>query len=180
MNFIIFDLEATCWEGRPPSMTMETIEIGALKVNAYGEVVGQFQRFVKPTLHPLLSHFCQQLTGINQQDINRASTFPSVIEDFQEWIDIWDEDYLLCAWGGFDQKQLQRDALLHDLEDDWLDPYINLKQQYRVLKRLHRPRGLRNAVEKEGFEFTGDQHRALADADNLTKLFRKYLDVWMY
>lgn len=180
MNFIIYDLEATCWEGRPPSMTMETIEIGALKVNGYGEVVAQFQRFIKPILHPQLSHFCRELTGISQVDVNRASTFPSVIDDFQDWIDVWDEEYLLCSWGNFDQKQLMRDADLHGLENDWLEHHINLKRQYMDIKRLHRPRGLRKAVEKEGFEFSGDHHRALDDADNLTKIFRKYLDVWRY
>jgi hypothetical protein len=32
MNFIIFDLEATCWMGRPPHGINEIIEIGAVKV----------------------------------------------------------------------------------------------------------------------------------------------------
>ncbi len=180
MHFIVFDLEATCWENRPPSMTQETIEIGAYKVDDYGEVLGAFERFVRPVLHPQLSHFCRQLTHIDQADVNRAAEFPKVIEDFKDWINIWEEDYLLCSWGGFDQRLLQADCGLHRLEEEWLDPFINLKQQYFEITRIHRRRGLKRSVEAEGFEFTGDHHRALSDAGNLTKLFRKYLDVWQY
>jgi inhibitor of KinA sporulation pathway (predicted exonuclease) len=161
-------------------MTQETIEIGAIKIDSYGDVLGSFQRFIKPVLHPQMSFFCRQLTNIDQADINRASEFPKVIEDFHDWIDIWDEDYLLCSWGKFDQKIFQRDCALHRMEDEWTEPFINLKRQYHDLKRLHRPRGLRKAVTVEGFEWSGDQHRALDDAQNLAKLFRKYLDVWQY
>lgn len=180
MNFIIFDIEATCWEGRPPSMTPETIEIGAVKIDDYGDVLGSFQRFIKPILHPQLSHFCRQLTQIDQVDINRAALFPTVIDAFHDWIDIWDEDYLLCSWGGFDQRIFRQDCALHRIEDDWTDPFINLKQQYHDIKKLQRPRGLKKSVEMEGFEWTGDHHRAMPDAENLAKLFRKYIDVWRY
>ncbi len=178
--FIIYDLEATCWEGRPPGMTQETIEIGAYKVTPYGEVLSYFNRFVRPVVHPQLSLFCKQLTGIDQVDINRAAEFPVVIEDFQDWIDVYDEDYVLASWGKFDQKQLRQDCRLHRLEDDWLEPHLNLKQQYADVKKLAKIKGLKSAVQAEGFDFTGDHHRALDDAENLTKVFIKYLDVWRY
>lgn len=180
MNFIIFDLEATCWEGRPPGMTSETIEIGAVKLNPYGELVSTFNRFIKPVLHPQLSLFCQQLTSIAQPDINCASGFKTVIEAFQDWIGVYEEDYLLCSWGGFDKRLLLQDCRLHKLEDEWLDPHINLKEQYADMKRLRQPRGLKSAVEIEGFEFTGQHHRGIDDAINLAKIFVKYRDSWVY
>jgi 3'-5' exoribonuclease 1 len=178
--FVVFDLEATCWEGKPPAMIQETLEVGAYKIDSYGEVKGSFSRLIKPVLHPQLSFFCQQLTGIDQADVNRAGLFPAVIEDFQEWIDIYDEDYLLCSWGGFDKRILQQDCKLHRMEEEWLEPHINLKQQYAGLKRLRSPWGLRKAVEREGFEFEDEHHRAMDDAHNLAKLFAKYLDMWQY
>lgn len=180
MNFIIYDIEATCWEGTVPGTTAETIEIGAVKMDGYGDVLSSFQRLIRPVIHPQLSHYCQQLTNISQVDINRAREFPEVIEDFQDWIDIWDKDYLLCAWGNFDFKMLQRDCERHRLDDEWLDPFLNLRRQYYELKRLRRPRGLKKSVLMEGFEWTGDHHRALADAQNLAKLFRKHIDEWQY
>ncbi len=180
MQFIIFDLEATCWQGRPPGTTQETIEIGAFKINPYGEAESYFHRFVQPILHPQLSLYCKQLTQIDQSDINRARGFSEVMEDFCDWIGVYDEEYLLASWGGFDQRQLQRDCALHRQEDDWLEPYIDLKRQYARLRNLNRPKGLKSVVQLEGLEFTGQHHRALDDAENLVKIFRKYLDVWQY
>ncbi len=180
MNFIIFDLEATCWQGRPPSKVQEIIEIGAVMVDGYGDEISRFNRFVRPILNTNLSAFCQELTSIRQQDVDRAKTFERVAEDFQDWGLMLDEDYLLCSWGGFDKKMLIQDSLLHKMEPDWAEPHINLKQQYVDLKRLRKPCGLKAAVEREGFDFDGTHHRGIDDAINLAKLFVKFLDDWVY
>jgi len=180
MNFVIFDLEATCWEGKIPSLIPEIIEIGAVRMNRYGEVLGVFDRFIKPILNPRLSIFCKKLTSIEQQDVDRSSSFVKVVEDFQDWAEIFYEEYLLCSWGSFDKKMLIQDCQLHDMETEWVEPHLNLKKQYHEIKRLRRTRGLKSSVEREGFEFTGIHHRGLWDAKNLAKLFAKYLDEWRY
>ncbi|MFN8888672.1 MAG: exonuclease domain-containing protein, partial [Cyclobacteriaceae bacterium] len=74
MNYIIFDLEATCWEGFDKSQN-ETIEIGALKVNDNREIVSEFSSFIKPLKNPILSDFCKQLTSIQQEDVDQAQHF---------------------------------------------------------------------------------------------------------
>ncbi|MEM8525610.1 MAG: 3'-5' exonuclease [Bacteroidota bacterium] len=178
MNYIIFDLEATCWQGSPRSKTQETIEIGAFLLNAYGELQGSYNRFIRPILNPYLSSYCTELTTIEQEQVDRAQKFPKVIEEFQDWAEIFEEDYMLCSWGQFDQTLLIADCRLHDIEEDWLENHINLKAQYREIKRLSRPRGLKWAVEKEGFDFDGTHHRAIDDADNLVKVFLKHRDEW--
>jgi len=109
MKFIIYDLEATCWENKR-SRKVETIEIGAVKLNEYGEVESTFCKFIKPIINPFLSPFCMNLTSISQVQINQAEKFPEVIEAFQDWIGIYDEEYLLCSWGKFDQTQLIKDC----------------------------------------------------------------------
>lgn len=180
MHFIIFDLEATCWKGRPPGLVQETIEIGALKVDGYGEVSDIFNRFIRPVVNPLLSAFCQELTGIEQKNIDRADKFPVVIEAFMDWLEVENQDYLLCSWGNFDKKMLAQDCRLHKMEEDWLEHHINLKDQYRQIKRLPEVKGLKSTVEKEGFEFEGFHHRGIDDAHNLAKIFVKYIDEWLY
>ncbi len=180
MNFIILDIEATCWEGKPPNMVQETIEIGAVKMTRFGEVLGEFNRLIRPILHPTLSHYCRRLTNIRQEELDRSARFPAVIEAFKEWADVYDEEYWLCSWGSFDERILRQDCRLHDLDDAWLDPFLNLKQQYHELKRLRKRRGLRYAVEAEGFDFSGEHHRGMPDAQNLSKIFVKFLDEWQY
>ena len=161
-------------------MTQEIIEIGAFRLDRYGELQGEFNRFVKPVLNPYLSPFCQELTTISQDMVNRADTFPAVIEAFQDWALVFEEEYLLCSWGNFDKNLLIQDCRLHELDDDWVHPHINLKRQYQEIKRLRRPRGLKRSVAAEGYEFTGTHHRAIDDADNLVKVFRSHLDEWRY
>ncbi|MEO0733307.1 MAG: 3'-5' exonuclease, partial [Bacteroidota bacterium] len=145
MKFIVYDIEATCWEGRPPGMVQETIEIGACELDGYGTINGYFSRLIKPVVHPQLSYFCQRLTNIDQAEINRARDFSRVVRDFTDWIDVDGEDYLLASWGDFDRKQLMADCQLHRLEDYWLDEHINLKKQYQEIKGLPKPRGLKSA-----------------------------------
>jgi inhibitor of KinA sporulation pathway (predicted exonuclease) len=159
-------------------MEQETIEIGAYAVNSYGEVEGSFSRLIRPVLHPQLSLFCRQLTHIEQADIDRARDFTRVVADFQDWIGVDYDDYVLAAWGRFDERMFRHDCQLHRLDEDWLDPSIDLKEQYREIRRLPKRRGLASAVRHEGFEWTGQQHRALDDAENTVKIFRKLLDVW--
>ncbi|MEZ4981798.1 MAG: exonuclease domain-containing protein [Saprospiraceae bacterium] len=50
-------------------------------------MLGQFNAFVRPVVNPMLSSFCQELTGINQVQVNRASRFDRVVEDFLDWIE---------------------------------------------------------------------------------------------
>lgn len=166
--------------GRPPGLVQEIIEIGAFRLNDYGEITGHFNRFIKPVINPVLSAFCRELTSIDQQQIDRADKFPKVIEHFQDWVGIWEDDYLLCSWGAFDKRMLISDCRLHDLEEDWTDPHINLKEQYKSIRGLRKAIGLKSAVTREGFEFTGIHHRGISDAENLAKVFTKYLDEWQH
>lgn len=181
MVFIIFDLEATCWDNKPAHMVQETIEIGAVAIDGFGEEVGRFQSLVKPIIHPNLSGYCYDLTSIDQSEINRSADFNEVFNEFIDWIEEFDEDFLLASWGDFDRHQLVLDCKLHDLEFDWIsEKHIDLKTQYHKFKRLRRNHGLKHVLEVEGYEFEGEQHRALTDAENLSILFNDYIDEWIY
>lgn len=181
MNYIVYDLEATCWDHQPDQKVQEIIEIGALKIDRYGELLGSFERFVRPKLHPNLSTFCRQLTTIDQITINRARPFPEVVDDFQEWIGVFDdEEYLLCSWGSFDKRMLIQDSELHDLDSFWAENHINIRRQYHDMKKWRNYKGLKKVVKLEGYEFTGVYHRGISDAQNLAKIFIKYIDEWQY
>ena len=50
-QFIIYDLEATCWRSRAPKR-VEVIEIGAVMVDESLNIIDEFCAFVRPPLHP--------------------------------------------------------------------------------------------------------------------------------
>ncbi len=177
-NFIIYDLEATCWQTPPPGFVQEIIEIGAYRLNEYGEIRGRFSRFIRPVVHPTLSSFCTHLTSIRQLDVNRAGTFPVVIDEFMRWARVDEEPYVLCSWGNFDRKMFIQNCELHRLDSDWVHQHANLKDQYRKMKGVRQAIGLKKAIEREGMEFTGVHHRGISDAENLVKIFLRYIDRW--
>jgi len=179
VNFIIYDLEATCWRGRPPHGANEIIEIGAYKLNEYGESLESFSQFVKPYVNPRLSYFCTELTSITQEQVDRSKHFPHIIQDFMDWINL-EEDYILCSWGKFDIQMIINDCNLHKLELEWLSHFTDLKQQYHRIKNIDKYTGLKSTLKREGFEFEGVHHRAISDAMNLCKIFVKYIDEWEY
>ena len=177
MNYIILDLEATCWKDRSLKHQNEIIEIGAIKINENKEKVGEFSLFIQPKLQPTLSEFCTELTTITQKDVDKASLFPEVISQFQNWINL-DSEYILCSWGFYDKKQFKMDCELNELPTDWLKHHISLKHQYAKIKNLKKPTGMGGALRKENLPLDGTHHRGIDDARNITKIFLKYFDEW--
>jgi len=177
MNYVVFDLEATCWDGYDKSQN-ETIEIGAVLVNEKKEITSEFQRFIKPLKFPILSEFCKDLTSIKQSDVDGAPYFSEVIDEFKSWINTNDEQYTLCSWGIYDKKQFESDCQLHGLDDSWINPHCNLKQQYGKFKNLPRAIGMKNALITEKMNIEGTHHRGIDDARNIAKIFIKYFPEW--
>ncbi len=177
MNYIIVDLEATCWEERGDKRN-EIIEIGAVCVNDNLEVLGEYCQFVKPKNHPVLSEFCTQLTSITQSQVDCADEAPKVIASFINWINSFDGDYILCSWGHYDRVQFKNDCELHGLDWSWTHRHISLKHQYGRIKGLRRPPGMKRALKSEKIELEGTHHRGIDDAKNILKIFKKYFQQW--
>jgi len=180
MTFIVLDLEATCWQGNDMNRIPEIIELAAYSVNGYRDWIDSFQRFVKPKTHPRLSAYCIELTGITQEQVNKARRFEKVFMDFQEWLEAHDHPQLICTWGNKDMSIIKDECKAHDMDDHFLPSSINLKAQYASIHQLSKEVGLLKALEYSGIEFEGSPHRAVDDAFNTTKLFLQYLDRWIY
>jgi len=65
----------------------EIIEFPAVLVSTeLQQVVDHFQAYCRPVLNPTLSGFCMELTGIKQEEVDAADTFPQVLRDFEAWL----------------------------------------------------------------------------------------------
>ncbi len=149
MEYIIFDLEATCWDGNVMGRIQEIIEIGALRLDAYGKQVDSFERFVRPLRHPMLSMYCRNLTGIQQADIDQARTFAQVGNEFIAWLDQHEHERLLCSWGNKDLQLLISGSRDAGLDSDWTEPYIDLKADYHRIRGLQKKIGLKKALNRK-------------------------------
>ncbi|MGE3851155.1 MAG: exonuclease domain-containing protein [Planctomycetota bacterium] len=171
----IVDLEATCWPTSPHPAN-EIIEIGAVMFATDDAAVpatpAEFQAFVRPTLHPQLSAFCTDLTGITQAEVDAAETFPAVFARFAAWLD-QHPGAIVSSWGRYDHNQLVHDCKLHGI-DYPQTRHINLKQSYSRLHNL-RPHGMKRALAHAGLPLDGTHHRGIDDARNITKLVASLL-----
>jgi len=120
MNYVIFDVEYTAWEGvgrRLDFAEREVIQIGAMKVNFDNidiNVVSTFLEFVKPTVNPKLSEYIMNLTGITQQNIEEHGlTLNEALNQFE----------IFCSYGenktfswGDDSRLIKKNTELVSIE----------------------------------------------------------------
>jgi len=177
MKRIIYDLEATCWDGQPFADQQEIIEWGAVCVDEYGDICDHFTSFVRPQLAPYISRYCQRLTGIDTQDVLQAPDFPDVADAFNDWLPLG-EELVFIAWGKRDFFFLEGDAKLSNYDISWMQPQLNLKKSYQSLKHLTRQVGLARALKANDIDPEGEDHRAYWDALNTAQLYVKYMGEW--
>jgi inhibitor of KinA sporulation pathway (predicted exonuclease) len=171
--FLVIDLEATCSDDKSiPRQETEIIEIGAVILNrSTWEVDAEYQQFIKPIRHPILTDFCTQLTTIKQTDVENASTFPEAMISFKEWI-LKFPNYTFCSWGDYDKRQFNQDCRFHEIPYPFTPEHINIKKQFSDYLGVSKAFGMAGALEKLGFELMGTHHRGIDDARNIAKIFR--------
>ncbi|WP_336784060.1 3'-5' exonuclease [Paenibacillus illinoisensis] len=176
MNYIVFDLEATCGKEIPDGES-EIIEIGAVKLNDKLEVVDEFQSFIRPVLHPQITYFCEDLTSITQADVDGAPVFEDVYLDFIRWckevapFSQYTDDFWLCSWGYYDKKMLKTDCNRWGVPHNEFTNHISVKHQHGSMIGIKRGVGMTSALEKLGIALEGTHHRGIDDARNIAKIF---------
>jgi len=172
--YLIVDVEATCTnEGAFPRNEMEIIEIGAVVQDAQAfEIVSEFQSFIKPVRHEVLTPFCTELTSITQDDVDHAPRFPEVIAAMLNWMSQFD-DALFCSWGEYDRKQFEQDCQFHGIDYPFEMAHLNLKAEFSRTFNRQRRYGLRGALRWLGLTFEGTPHRGIDDVRNIARIVRK-------
>ena len=172
--YLIVDLEATCSnDGSVPRHGMEIIEIGAVMQSSRTfEVESEFQTFVRPVRHSKLTEFCTGLTGITQENVDRASPFRNAVEAMKEWMRSF-EGALFCSWGDYDKNQFLQDCGYHRVVYPFHSEHLNLKAEFSRALGLRRKVGIAAAIRRLGMDFEGSHHRGLDDARNIARIVRK-------
>lgn len=169
MRYIVFDLEATCWEGVRDFPRMETIEIGAVELtDAAGPHVREFDAFIRPIASPRLSKFCTDLTSIRQSDVDTADYFYTVFPSFIDWIG--EPPFVICSWGGYDTTQFKTDCERHGMQyPAAFERHINLKKSF-ARHFSTKPCGMAKALDMIGLPLDGTHHRGIDDARNIGRI----------
>lgn len=172
----VLDFEATCEEPNPPDYIHEIIEFPVILLNLRTlQVDNEFHSFCRPLLQPLLSDFCERLTGISQAKVDRSATFVEVLQLFDKWL----EDHELgskykfalatdCPWDIkeclFPQCVLSQ-TTFPPYATKWLDVRKMFSSFYRV-----RSGNISGMLESLGLQFQGREHSGIDDAKNISRV----------
>lgn len=174
-NYILLiDLEATCCNlGSVPRDEMEIIEIGAIIVNKTNLLpIEEFNTFIKPVRHPILSDFCKSLTTITQYDVDVSPLFPEAMQKFNNWVQPYELSggTLFCSWGAYDKNQFKQDCNFHKIPYPFGDDHLNIKAEFSKIQGRKKQYGMARALELANIPLTGVHHRGIDDVRNMVKL----------
>ena len=172
MSYIVLDLEwnqamnanASVFNHLPIRLAGEIIQIGAVKLNDDYTPGEEFQSDVRPVYFRSMHYKVKKLTGIDKERLSRSDTFPEVFERFRAWCG---EDAQFITWGYDDRRILEQNIIVHDLDWDWIDDWINLQLIYNIQTDGDKnQKSLSTAMEHFAIEQTRTAHDALGDAYN--------------
>lgn len=158
----------------------EIIEVGAVKLDYHGNVMGEFSQFVQTEFTEGVAFPVRELTGISAVDTAMADPLYMVIKRLSDWIGRYSAQ--VVCWSGTDRRQLLTECQAKHIDlsafpTDWAD----LQAFYTSIMDVgsHGRVSLGDAATWFGIEFdesTGHAHSALADACVTAKLLKQVMD----
>lgn len=174
MNYIVFDLEWNQSSGEQkevPGIPFEIIEIGAVKLNDTGVMIGEFNQLIKPSVYREMNKVTGRLIHIKMQELEQGKPFPMAAHAFLEWCG--EEDYMFCTWGNLDLTEFQRNMRFFNMTpiSDGPIAFLDVQKLFSLAYEDGRTRrALENAVDFVQMEKDVPFHRAFSDAHYTAKL----------
>lgn len=181
MEFLCVDFEFTVKQsfGSPRAWFPEIIEVGAVCMNASGELDPErYSAFIKPRFYPKLTDECYGITGIRQEDIDTGIPLQEALAAMKKLAPA--QETWLVAWGDADRRILGNVCYKYGLDYPYLwANYCDLAESYQAFRQLQRKASLKNAVEAMEVQKVGILHSALDDAINAGLVMQKMLgEAW--
>ena len=173
-KILVIDVEATCWEGDPPTdQNSEIIEIGLCVLDvASGERTPPRAIMVKPQ-RSTVSEYCAQLTTITPEMLSDGLPFADAClllrEEYHSHQRTW------ASYGDYDRQQFSKQC------EGWGIPYpfgpahINVKNLLALQLGLNKEVGLQRGCSLLGLTFEGTIHRGVDDAWNIAAVLERVL-----
>ncbi len=177
--YLVVDFEATCDDRKPPK-PQEIIEFPVLKVNAKTlQTESVFHTYVQPTVHPILTPFCTELTGITQDKVNGQPRLTNVLENLHSWMEsngLLDPAISFCfvTCGDWDLKtMLPGQCKYFDIPiKNYFRRWINIKHVFRDLTH-QKPSGMPTMLKCLDLSLDGRHHSGIDDSKNIAKILAK-------
>lgn len=170
-DILIVDLEATCWEGRPPrGQESEIIEIGVCILNTgTGKISKNEGILIKPRLSKV-SPFCTELTTLTQNILdNEGIALEDAFDILKAEYD--SEELTWASYGNYDLSMLRNQAERFYIDYPMSDNHINVKTLFgQIHPGIRKSVGMNRALGELGLVLEGTHHRGVDDARNIARI----------
>ncbi|XP_050713231.1 3'-5' exoribonuclease 1-like isoform X3 [Eriocheir sinensis] len=176
--YLVIDFEATC-DDRQNQATYrhEIIEFPAQLVSTKkARVVDEFHSHVRPVVNPKLTTFCTNLTGITQDMVNFAPSFPEVLEKFNVWLEghklnTPQARMTVLTDGPWDMGRFlhQQCRISQVPYPSWGKKWINIRKSFSNFYNTKRM-CLKDMLTHVGMGFQGQPHCGLDDSRNIARV----------
>lgn len=182
MNYVVVDLEwnqamsskSSVFNKLPIHLSGEIIEIGAVKLREDMSPGEEFTIDVKPVYFRRMHYKVKKITGFDKERLAHGIAFADALEQLRRWCG---EDVTFITWGNDDQRIMEQNIIIHDLDWDWIAGWVNLQLIYNLQTGGDKnQKSLASAMEHFEIEQTRIAHDALGDAYN-TALVASKLDM---
>lgn len=148
----------------------EIIEFGAIMLDENMNIIGKFQKFVKPQ-YGTVSAFISNLTGIAPDMLEEEQPFNKVLTEFLQWIG--NTDFQIASWSMSDYRQLYEEICDKCADEDYsyiFDGWMDIQREFGDRIGYKAALSLENAMSAIDERFEGKAHDALVDAENTALL----------
>nr|XP_006820700.1 PREDICTED: 3'-5' exoribonuclease 1-like [Saccoglossus kowalevskii] len=179
---VVIDYEATCEKENPTDYVHEIIEFPVVLINSKTlKMEKEFRTFCRPVLHPKLSDFCTELTGITQAQVDGAPLFSDVLDQFENWLEenkLGSEySFAIVTDGPWDIICfLNVQCVLSQISfPEYARRWINIRKLFSNYYHTRRLK-LTLMLDHLGMTFEGRQHSGIADCRNIARIMVKLLE----
>ncbi|CAF2397241.1 unnamed protein product [Rotaria sp. Silwood2] len=174
----VVDFEATCNINQGNNYPHEIIEFPIVLIDLQQQmIVDKFQSYCRPSIKPILSNFCTELTGIEQRQVDNAPTFPEVLRNVETWLNernLLSSNKRKCAFatdGPWDfAKFLRMQCHFNSISyPRWAKKWINIRKEFANFYSVQRC-GIGKMLESLGLIFDGRHHSGLDDSINIARI----------
>ena len=182
MNYVVVDLEwnqatsskSSVFNHLPIHLRGEIIEIGAVKLKKDFSLGEEFVIDIKPVYFRRMHYKVKKITGFDKERLSNGVSFPDAISLFRAWCG---DGVTFITWGSDDRGIFEQNIIVHDLDWDWIEDWINLQLIFNLQTGGDKSqKSLSSAMEHFGIDQTRTAHDALGDAYN-TALVSSKLDL---
>ena len=176
-KIVVVDVEATCWDGRPPNGQFnDIIEIGITLMDVRSLDIDKPESIIVKPTNSQISSFCTELTTLTQQQVDQGIAFSAACKKLEKDYDT--RNRVWASWGDYDRVQFGKQCDRERIYYPFGRSHINVKNLFALKNAFRKAGSVMRAMDFLDFQFEGTLHRGVDDAWNIARILRHIFEGW--